>query len=132
MWGSRVPMFFCLYCLQMFLSRICLHWSRGSISLLEGYQQLWGFAVLCLFLLCQYVGDENLRRLAGVSSLVFFFFFLHASILVYLISWFRLKAIHKTWIRTWGHIFFSICSWMLCWSIKNPKPKLSKRLSETS
>ena len=42
------------------------------------------------FLLCygfsQYVGGENLRRLAGVSSLLFFFFFLHASTLVYLIS----------------------------------------------
>ena len=134
MWDRCVPMFFCLYCLQIFLSRICLHWSRGSISLLEGYQQLRGFAVLCLFFALLWIqsvcrGWESEKTGRGFVIAVFFFF-IHASTLVYLISWFRLKAIHKTWIRIWGHIFFSICSWMLCWSIKNPKPKLSKRLSE--
>ena len=33
-WDNCVPMLFCWYSLQVFLSRICLHWFRGSISLL--------------------------------------------------------------------------------------------------
>ena len=84
---------------------------------------LWSFLFYVYFLLCyefnQYV-CENLRRLAGVLSLVIFFFFFHdkysntlVQVLLYLISWFGFKAIHKTWIRI-SEVTFSLASVLEC------------------